>query len=89
MKGLLWRWEREQPRNTVGLWVSTEGVVEAEDHEFIVAQICEPEYFSPAVFSGLCTGMEKADSWADPRLGCCQADAIILRTEAIGGRVAK
>lgn len=27
----------------VGLWVSTEGLVEAGDYEFIVAQICEVE----------------------------------------------
>ena len=27
----------------VGLWVSTKGLVEAGDHEFIVAQICEVE----------------------------------------------
>lgn len=33
--------------------------------------------------------MEKADSWADRRLGCCQADATILRTVVIGRRVAK
>lgn len=54
-----------------------------------MAQICETERFSPALFSCLCAGMEKADSWTDPRLGCCQADATILRTEAFGKRVAK
>lgn len=27
------------------------------------------------MFSCLGAGIEKADSWTDPRLGCCQADA--------------
>ena len=34
-----------------GLWIRTEGLVEAGNHEFIVAQICEVEQFSPAVFN--------------------------------------
>lgn len=69
-----------------GLWIRTEGLVEAGNHEFIVAQIYEVEQFSPAVFSCLGTGIEKMDSWADSRLGCCQADATIPGIEAIGQR---
>lgn len=69
--------------------VSTEGLVEAGNHEFIVPQICEVGPFSPIVFSCLGAGMEKADSWTDSCLGCCQAHSTILGTEAIGKRMVK
>lgn len=63
--------------------------MEARDQESIVAQIYGVGCFSPAVFSCLGTDMEKADSWTDPRLGCCQAYATILGTEAVGKKRAK
>jgi hypothetical protein len=70
-----------------GYGVRTEGLIEAGKHWFIVAPVCEVESFSPPVFSCLGTGMEKADSWTDSRLGCCQSDATNQETEAIGKRV--